>query len=221
MNLSSITGVLLVVGAVIWLGVFIPNWVKRGHEVEETRQTRERVRHQVLEALPMPQQTKQVNTARSAMRLGNIRRALGVASLAGAFVGIFALTDIARFGGLAGGAFTLAGVSILVNRVMGTKQRALLEASVQGRSQRAKNYRAMYQTAINLELAKGQIEDRSWTPRELPAPMHVGHVGSLEQPTLAQVTELPVNQSRTSETRPEEQIAGANLDEILRRRRAI
>lgn len=220
MNLSSITGVLLVVGAVIWLGVFIPNWVKRGHEVEQSRQIIQQVRRQVNQAIPTPKRTTQVSAARQAMRLSAIRRSLAILAIGGGFVGVFALTDLSHFSALATVSFALAGFAILLNRFASKKQRNLLEASVSVRSRSAANYRAMYQTAVSLA-PENVVADRSWTPRELPAPMHVGHVGSLEQPTLAQVKQLAVAPVAQAETQESEQIAGANLDEILRRRRAI
>lgn len=85
------------------------------------------------------------------------------------------------------------------------------------------NYRALYQAALDVA-GEGQqqvteaVDDRSWTPRYMPAPLHTGHIGTLEQPNLAEVSPIvpaaPV-------ARPEESVTGENLDEILRRRRAV
>jgi hypothetical protein len=217
MNFSSITGVLLVVAAVVWLGGFIPGWVKRGQEIEDIRQVKQQIVRQVRQASPAPKQSKQVSTAHAAMRLSSLRRLLGVMSLAGLFVGAFA--QLANLGLVAAVAFILAVVSMFAGVVARKKQLALLAESAQSRG-RVASYRAAYQTAFELGGSQPEIADRSWTPRELPAPMHVGHVGTLEQPELAQVTKLPI-ESETRVARPEEQVAGANLDEILRRRRAI
>jgi hypothetical protein len=58
--------------------------------------------------------------------------------------------------------------------------------------------------------------------------MHTGHIGTLEQPTLARVSQIKPAASATAPAapaaqneRPEEAVIGANLDEILRRRRAV
>jgi len=220
MNFSSITGVLLVVAAVVWLGGFIPGWVKRGQEVEDFREAKQRVVREVRQAMPAPKQTRQVSTAHAAMRLSNLRRLLGVLALAGVFVGAFALTDLGNLGLVATASFAIAVAAFLAGAVARKKQLALLAESAQSRG-RVANYRAMYQTAFDLGSQQSVAADRSWTPRELPAPMHVGHVGTLEQPELAKVTQLPVAQPNVVIQRPEEQVAGANLDEILRRRRAI
>ena len=219
MNFSSITGVLLVVAAVVWLGGFIPGWVKRGQELEDIRQVKQQIVRQVRQASPTPKQTKQVSTAHAAMRLSNLRRLLGVLTLAGVFVGAF--SQLANLGTVAGIAFTVAAAALVSGVLARKKQLALLAESAQSRG-RVATYRAMYQTAFELGANQPQIADRSWTPRELPAPMHVGHVGTLEQPELARVTQLPLAfEAETGAARPEEIVAGANLDEILRRRRAI
>ena len=67
------------------------------------------------------------------------------------------------------------------------------------------------------------VDDRSWTPRYMPAPLHTGHIGTLEQPNLAPVSQISpsIPAATAPAARPEESVIGENLDEILRRRRAV
>jgi hypothetical protein len=231
MNFSSLTGLLIFVGAVLWVGSFIPSWVKRSENVQEVRETRQMVTREIRAQRPAGRASKQSTVAQQAISIGRRRRVIGSIAVVGAFVGVFALTDVATLGWVAVAGLSISALSLLSNRGLGKKQRALLANSIQDRSSMASNYRSMIRTATSLapQVSVPAVDDdRSWTPRTIPAPLHTGHIGSLEQATLAEVTQLPVKREATAPEATEaapaaasEAFGGAALDEILRRRRAI
>lgn len=234
MNLSSITGLLIFVGAVLWVGSFIPGWVKRGENIQEVRETRQMVAREIRAQRPAARPGKQFNVAHQAISIGRRRRVIGSIAVVSGFVGIFALTDVGSLGGVAVAGLSLSALALISNRGLGKKQRALLANSIQDRSSMASSYRSMIRTATGLApqvSASEADDDRSWTPRTIPAPLHTGHIGSLEQPTLAEVTQLPLKRDEVAPASTEaapaasaeaaETFGGAALDEILRRRRAV
>lgn len=231
MNFSSLTGLLIFVGAVLWVGSFIPSWVSRSENVQDVRETRQRVTREIRAQRPSPRASKQSTVAQQAISIGRRRRVMGSIAVVGAFVGIFALTDLASLGWVAAAGLSLSGLALISNRGLGKTQRALLANSIKDRSSMANNYRSMIRSATSLAPQIDMVqadEDRSWTPRTIPAPLHTGHIGSLEQPTLAEVTPLPLKREATAAESTEvspaataEPFGGAALDEILRRRRAI
>jgi hypothetical protein len=231
MNFSSLTGLLIFVGALLWVGSFIPSWVKRSENVQEVRETRQLVTREIRAQRPAGRSSKQSTVAQQAISIGRRRRVIGSITVVGAFVGVFALTDVATLGWVAVAGLSISALALISNRGLGKKQRALLANSIQDRSSMASNYRSMIRTATSLApqvSAPAVDDDRSWTPRTIPAPLHTGHIGSLEQPTLAEVTQLPVKRevaaTETTDAAPAaatEAFGGAALDEILRRRRAI
>lgn len=230
MNFSSLTGLLIFVGAVLWVGSFIPSWVKRGENVQEVRETRQMVTKQLRENRAAVPRGKQSSIAQQAISLGRRRRVIGSIAVVSGFIGLFALTDLTNLAAVAIGGLTLAAVSLVSSRALWRRQQVLLANSIQGRADISNNYRSMVRSAIDLapQVAEAAADDRAWTPREIPAPLHTGHIGSLEQPTLAEVTQLPVAQPAVQSSGQKEiakaeveNFGGANLDEILRRRRAV
>jgi hypothetical protein len=230
MNFSSLTGLLIFVGAVLWVGSFIPSWVNRSENVREVRETRQMVTREIRAQRPKARVSKQATAAQQAISIGRRRRVIGSVAVVSGFVGVFALTDVASLGWVAAAGLSLSTLSLISNRGLGKKQRVLLASSIQDRSAMANNYRSMIRTATSQAPkveAPAADDDRSWTPRTIPAPLHTGHIGSLEQPTLAEITQLPVKrevvapESTEAPAAATEAFGGAALDEILRRRRAI
>lgn len=230
MNFSSLTGLLIFVGAVLWVGSFIPSWVKRGENVQEVRETRQMVTKQLRENRAATPRGKQSSIAQQAINLGRRRRVIGSIAVVSGFIGLFALTDLTNLAAVAVGGLSLAAVSLVSSRALWKRQQVLLANSIQGRADIANNYRSMVRSAMDLapQVADAAADDRAWTPREIPAPLHTGHIGSLEQPTLAEVTQLPLAQPAVQSPGQKEiakaeveNFGGANLDEILRRRRAV
>ena len=164
MNTSSLTGLVVVLAAVIWLGAVVPGWVKRGESRDVVREATRAIKQQAKA----------------------IKRSARVKSGRGA--------------------------------------RGQVQAAVQP-AQRV-DYRALYQAALAVDAdyrgVAAPAAENTWTPRAMPAPLHTGHIGTLEQPTLASVSEMPVSKVVATETvEPQAAVTGANLDEILRRRRAV
>jgi FtsZ-interacting cell division protein ZipA len=158
MNTSSLTGLVVVIAAAIWLGAFVPAWAKRGEKSSMVREATRQIKRQARALAPKRSEraTKRVDV-------------------------------------------------VAPSRV---------------------NYQALYQAAVQVasdyEASKAEVVDeRAWTPRTLPAPMHAGHIGTLEQPVLAEVTKLQQPVIPAAAVNPEQVITGQNLDEILRRRRAV
>jgi len=161
MNTSSLTGLVVVLAAAIWLGFFVPAWVKRGEKVEMVREATRQLKRQAKALKPKAKRGQGMRTARA-------------------------------------------------------------NAATQQVSAGPIDYRALYRAALAVgaqsdAATAASVDEGGWVPRQLPAPMHVGHVGTLEQPTLAQVTQLVP----AAAARPEEAVIGENLDQILRRRRAV
>ncbi|MEN9715882.1 MAG: hypothetical protein RJA35_1349 [Actinomycetota bacterium] len=176
MNTSSLTGLVVVLAAAIWLGAFVPAWVKRGEKANVVREATRQLKQQAKALKP-----------KTATKRG-------------------------RFAARAN-----------TRPVVAAQQSAPV------------NYRALYQAALSVageyeasQNAQIAEDEGGWVPRHMPAPMHTGHIGTLEQPTLARVSQIKPAASATAPAapaaqneRPEEAVIGANLDEILRRRRAV
>lgn len=169
MNTSSLTGLVVVIAAAIWLGAFVPAWAKRGEKASLVREATRQIKQQA--------------------------RALKPRGFA-------------------------AGVK-RTTRNSGTQTVQRTAGNV--------DYRALYRAALEVAgeaaLAESSevVDDRSWTPRYMPAPLHTGHIGTLEQPNLAPVSQISpsIPAATAPAARPEESVIGENLDEILRRRRAV
>jgi hypothetical protein len=218
MNFSGLTGMLLCAAAVLWVAFLIPSWTKATSRTQEVRDAKAQAVAQIKQA--NKPSNSQVTMAYQAMRLKRTRIFLGftmVASLAAIGYGISSMASLWQ---VALGGLLTFGISVTANRAASKRYYLLLQQNAQAKSRRPMSFSNLVDQAKALDPVAVPLEDdRSWTPSTLPAPIHTGHIGSLEEPILAQVTELVVQARQIAD--PTEALVGANLDEILRRRRAI
>ena len=233
MDFSSLSGLFVVVGIGVALTMFVPAWAKRSqtvHEVREvTRNVKQTARAQV-DARKRAIRHTTVTANQLASQLGRLaaaRRFLALVFLASLATAGFAAFNLSSLWAVAVGAAALSVVSLVSNRVLAKRQLDLIMDRRAVRSVPAVSYRDIYREVAPTDVVAPVVEDRTWTPRHMPAPLHAGHVGSLEQPVLAPVKELRARPEVAESAPSKEGVAaavapvGANLDEILRRRRAV
>ncbi|MFM7029839.1 MAG: hypothetical protein ACKOWK_02085 [Micrococcales bacterium] len=215
MNTSSLTGVVLAAAAIVWLAFFVPAWVKRDQTVIVTREATRQIKQRVRAEFKIKTRSYE-SLVRKAARVTRARQVLGTVTLLGLVVTPLTLIDVAKLWG-----FSLASVVVTASALIGNRALARVQTQVRPIAgvQRPANYAELYRAAqVFAEKAPAsgvpQVETAGWVPRNIPAPLHVGHVGTLEQPVLADVVQLEPAQEQIA-------VSGANLDEILRRRRAI
>ena len=218
MNFSGLTGLLLCAAAVLWVAFLIPSWTKVASKTQEERDAKVEVARQIKQAAKPA--NSQVAMAYQAMRLKRTRIFLGISMLASLTATIYGLTSVSSLWLMSVGGALVFGLSVGVNRAATKRYFLLLQQTAQSKNRRPVSFSALVDQAKALDPVAIPLEDdRSWTPATLPAPIHTGHIGSLEEPILAQVTELVVPVRKAEN--PTDAVIGANLDEILRRRRAI
>jgi hypothetical protein len=213
MNSSSLTGILMVIVAIVSVGVIIPSLSKRGTEdvrsFEERFQRTQQIK-QLRERTEKP--TKMVSIARMSLRLSQLRMIFGFTLVGGVITALVALADAATLWPVSLAGLGVAVVSVLVTRTATRRHTALLAASLANRTRVAQTTSLRPSMDVSPTVVEAQDEAAGWTPVELPKPLHAGHIGNLEQPTLAQVKPLPVAQ---------EQATTLDIDEILRKRRNV
>ena len=218
MNFSGLTGLLLCAAAVLWVAFLIPGWTKVASRTQEVRDAKVRA---IREAKRVNKPASaQVAIAHQAVRLKRTRVLFGFTMVAGLVAIGFGLTSMAALWQIAVGGLLVFGISVSANRAATKRYFMLLQQNAEAKVRRPVSFATLVTQAQALEpIELPQEDDRSWTPSTLPAPIHTGHIGSLEEPILAEVTELVVPVRRVAN--PTDAVVGANLDEILRRRRAI
>jgi len=218
MNSSSITGLLLVIAAILGVWVLIPAWTKRGQEVEIIREAKNEQRQQIREVRQkVGRPSKQISVAHASIRLSQLRLIFGFTMLAGFLTGVIALADAVHLWALSVAGFATAAGSIVITRNATAKHQLLLQGSLASRSRNTSAAFSAHVESTPMAAEEPQAEAPTWTPIELPKPMHAGHVGNLEQPVLAQVTPLWLE----TEVVEEAPVAELNIDEILRKRRNV
>ena len=218
MNPSSITGLLVVIVAIVWVGVLIPAWSKQGQESERVYAAKNAVKKQVKQVREQARKPlKQASVATLSLRLAQIRMVFGFAMAGGFITALVSLADAAHLWPVTLGGLAITFVSVLITRGATKRHRKVLAASIAQRQRSASVVRV--ESVMPAEVSSEAIEtdERVWTPNPLPKPLHAGHIGNLEQPILAEVKPLsvqPVLRESESTKAPE-----FDIDEILRRRR--
>ena len=203
----------MVIVAIVSVVVIIPSLSRRG--VEDARSGQERIQRsqqikQLRERAEKP--TKMVSIARTSLRLSQIRMIFGFTLVGGIITAVVALADAANLWPISLSALGVAVVSVTVTRTATKRHNALLAASLANRTRVSQTTSLRPSMAVSPTLVEVQADTAGWTPVELPRPLHAGHIGNLEQPTLAEVKPLPVVQE-TAKT--------LDIDEILRKRRNV
>lgn len=217
MNLgNSIGGITLMLLAVVWLAVFVPQWANRAQEPSKS-ESRISNRTQQTGAKFSPQELQ-------LLRLTRTRAQMGSVGVSGAFVwiGLFFLVSGTPVG------FVLWPVGLVV--VMATllsiaAHRRLLVFAGSSGSRRQERLSASSQ-ATNVTLRATPLPRRGWEPNPMPKPLQERQVGELVMrgakivplTEVSSSAETQGNQSTERVSGPE--TASIQIDEILRRRRA-
>jgi len=189
---------MLVALAVVWFIVFLPSVSKRNQDKDELARDR-RVRRDRLTAQASPSIASQVKRANAA------KVAFAAAAALAAIASIVALVLGSAF-------WPVAGVSAVAIFAFLSRLSALRASRAVSNSA---NRRTKIGSGLDAQLiGEGEepelIDDRSWRPTEVPGQTYQAQLGTLENPTLADVVNIESAKDFDSET----------LDEILRRRRA-
>ena len=189
---------MLVALAVVWIIVFLPSFSKRGQDKDDLARDR-RVRRNLLTAQASPFTALQVRRSNAAKLTFAAASALAaIAGLVAVFLGSASWTIAA---------VTLAGAFAVLSRISALRVSRAISNSA--------NRRTKIGTGLDAQLIEeGEepefVDERVWRPTEVPGQTYQGQLGTLENPTLADVVKIEFPQEFDSET----------LDEILRRRRA-
>jgi hypothetical protein len=189
---------MLVALAAVWFIVFLPSVGKKNRDKDDASRDR-RERRQKLTANSSPQIASRVAKANNAKRV--LLTAAGVAAVA-TFVAVFQ-------GSILGAGIGLAAVVsfAVVARIASLRANS---AIVSGARRRGKLPAGIVGEKVETYEDEEFFDDRAWRPNELPEQAYKAQVGTLENPTLADVVNIEFPRELDSET----------LDEILRRRRA-
>ena len=232
MDTSALTGLLVIAGLLVFVFSVLPAMRRRGQVTDAVRETSRQIRETArVELTARTQAIKHTSYSREelavrALRIGGARRFLGLTTLAGLLVAGFSAIDFAHLWAVVAGGAGAAIVSLVANRSLAARQLALLADQRVARVNPNVSYRDLYRTAVavgSVTDAAQVVDDRSWTPNYMPAPIHTGHVGTLEQPVLASVSPIIAPKAAAPIEAPveENRPIGEHLDEILRRRRAV
>ena len=220
MNASSLTGLVLIVGLGVCLAAFIPGWLRGGQA--DTNFLKNRTVTIAAGAAKFKVRARSFRSLTTRVhRLTALRRVLGVTTLLGAATALISLVNIGALWQLGVVSLGVAIAAVIANRFAAAAivRSAHLKPAV--RKTAPGMYSALYSAAQQFgeKTSSKTVEpkEQGWVPREMPAPLHAGHVGTLEQPVLAEVT--PIVPTQIEATEPP--LSGDKLDEILRRRRAV
>lgn len=221
-------GLMLAALAAVWFLMFLPSWMSRTNEREKSREDRSAVKQTLAEelsSLPKTEQQKAAGVATRALRLKRLTLFIALPAIAvlSWSLAIFASNPEVLLWAI--GSAGVVAVAIVLNRAANTAYLRALDSSRVSRS-RAAQRRANVallgrdRTSSNSEKQAEQKDPRAWSAPGLPRPLYKGSDGSIEQVTFAEVVELKPSSADESVAKTEQLLAGASLDEILKRRRA-
>jgi len=214
--------------AAVWFLMFLPSWMSRTNEREKNREDRSAVKQTLAEelsSLPKTEQQKAAGVATRALRLKRLTLFIALPAIAvlSWSLAIFASNPEVLLWAI--GSAGVVAVAIVLNRAANTAYLRALDSSRVSRS-RAAQRRANVallgrdRTSSNSEKPAEEKDPRAWSAPGLPRPLYKGSDGSIEQVTFAEVVELKPSSADESVAKTEQLLAGASLDEILKRRRA-
>jgi hypothetical protein len=218
MTFNGSGGLMLLIIAGLWVGVFVPSWFKRSEDRQVQRSTAQVVRGEIRDIKKTSSVNKISSIAEQNYRLTLTRRIFTtiaffafvatIASIYGAVSQIFYWIVTFIFSMIFVG-------SVAVSRSAKRKSKQLLSSAVKTRSSNfATNYMNVYEPNAGSANAGIPVDTRAWQPNPLPAPKQ--RIGELESPNLAEVVEIDVQAFKNAPAT----LDSSALDEILRRRRA-
>ena len=217
MNPSSLTGLLVVIAAAVWVCILIPAWTKKGYEGQQNRQERQQGVAKIrAQGKPTTEAPKMVSVARISLRLSQLRLIFGFIMFAGLVTAVVALADAVNLWPISLAGFFLAGFSVAITRRATKNHYKLLASSLANRNRLSQGSISIPSSMTSDSQSSTSEESLGWNPVHIPKPLHAGHIGNLEQAILAEVKEFPMQNIEDSQNDP---LPGMNIDEILRRRR--
>ena len=214
--------------AAVWFLMFLPSWMSRSSEREKSREELAVVRQHQAEALARLSSSNQQRAAKYANRALLIKRGslvFGVPAIAVMSWTLAILTTNPEVLIWTVASALVATAAILVNRIAHNAYLGALDSSLSIRS-RAAQRRANValpdrnQKSTETEKTADPRDPRAWSAPGLPRPLYKGSDGSIEQVKFAEVVEIKSAGADEAESETEQFLAGAALDEILKRRRA-
>lgn len=214
--------------AAVWFLMFLPSWMSRTSEREKSRDEVAVAKQIQADAVSRLSISDQQRVANSASRALLIKRVTLFVALPAIAVLSWSLAILATNPEALIWAITSAGVAtvaILLNRIANTAYLGALDSSRTIRSraaQRRANVALPERTAQASASQKlnEERDPRAWSAPSLPRPLYKGSDGAIEQVTFAEVVEIKPASTDEAAVQSEQFLAGAALDEILKRRRA-
>ncbi len=214
--------------AAVWFLMFLPSWMSRTSEREKSRDELAVAKQNQAEALARLSNSEQQRVANSARRALLIKRVALFVAVPAIAVMSWTLAILATNPEVLIWTIASAGVAtvaILLNRIANTAYLSALDSSRVIRS-RAAQRRANValpdraKQASTSEKLNEERDPRAWSAPGLPRPLYKGSDGTIEQVTFAEVVEIKSASTNETAAETEQFLAGAALDEILKRRRA-
>jgi hypothetical protein len=218
MNFNGSGGLMLLIIAGLWVGVFVPSWFRRSQLRQVERKSSQSLRGEIKNIRQPIIPGSRISLAQQNFRLQltqTISSSVAVFAFLGAIWTIFAAVSQIFYIFFSGGFLAIFIVSVALSRAAKRKNRGILTRA-------AKNRAGMFSSAANSSMtaefigdtAENPVNKRAWEPNALPAPRQ--RIGELTMQSLAEVVEI---ENRVAKNATAE-LDSTALDEILRRRRA-
>ena len=214
--------------AAVWFLMFLPSWMSRTSEREKNREELAVVRQNQAETvarLSKSEQQRVANSASKALLLKRVTLFVGLPAIAvlSWTLAILATNPELLIWSIASA--VVATAAIFVNRLAQRSYLGALDSSRVIRSRAAQRRATVSlpdrnkQPAASKEAAENR-DPRAWSAPGLPRPLYRGSDGAIEQVAFAEVVEIKSASVDETAVETEQTLAGAALDEILKRRRA-
>ena len=214
--------------AAVWFLMFLPSWMSRTSEREKNREELAVVRQNQAETvarLSKSEQQRVANSASKALLLKRVTLFVGLPAIAvlSWTLAILATNPELLIWSIASA--VVATAAIFVNRLAQRSYLGALDSSRVIRSRAAQRRATVSlpdrnkQPSASKEAAENR-DPRAWSAPGLPRPLYRGSDGAIEQVAFAEVVEIKSASADETAVETEQTLAGAALDEILKRRRA-
>ena len=214
--------------AAVWFLMFLPSWMSRTSEREKNREELAVVRQNQAETVARLSKSEQQRVANSASKALLVKRVTLFVGLPAIAVLSWTLAILATNPELliwSIASAVVATAAIFVNRLAQRSYLGALDSSRVIRSRAAQRRATVSlpdrnkQPSASKEAAENR-DPRAWSAPGLPRPLYRGSDGAIEQVAFAEVVEIKSASADETAVETEQTLAGAALDEILKRRRA-
>lgn len=214
--------------AAVWFLMFLPSWMSRTSEREKNREELAVVRQNQAETVARLSKSEQQRVANSASKALLVKRVTLFVGLPAIAVLSWTLAILATNPELliwSIASAVVATAAIFLNRLAQRSYLVALDSSRVIRSRAAQRRATVSLPDRNKQpsASEGAAENRdprAWSAPGLPRPLYRGSDGAIEQVAFAEVVEIKSASADETAVETEQSLAGAALDEILKRRRA-